>query len=53
MMMMLPGFNDKQEEEDTGPSVDSEIQSERIEARRIRIQKRVEALRRWDWLKEN
>lgn len=45
-MMMLPGFNDKQEEEDTGPSVDSEIQNERIEARRLRIQKRVEALRR-------
>lgn len=45
-MMMLPGMTDKQEEEDTGPSVDSEIQSERIEARRIRIQKRVEALQR-------
>ncbi|XP_067935770.1 dynein regulatory complex protein 1-like [Watersipora subatra] len=45
-MMMLLGLTDKQEEEDTGPSVDSEIQSERIEARRIRIQKRVEALRR-------
>lgn len=46
-MMMLPGFNDSKEEEDTGPSVDSEVQSERIEARRIRIQKRVEALRRY------
>lgn len=46
MSFILPGLGDKQEEEDTGPSVDSEKQEERIEARRIRIQKRVEALRR-------
>lgn len=45
-MMMLPGMTDKKEEEETGPSVDSEVQSERIDARRVRIQKRVEALRR-------
>jgi len=43
---MLPGLDDKPEEIDTGPSVDSENQAERIEARRIRIKKRVEALRR-------
>lgn len=47
MLMMIPGLGDKQEEEETGPSVDSENQSERIEARRNRIQKRVEALRRY------
>ena len=34
------------EEEDTGPSVDSADPEERIQARRIRIQKRIEAKRR-------
>lgn len=35
------------EEEDTGPSVDSADPEERIKARRIRIQKRIEAKRRY------
>lgn len=34
------------EEEDVGPSVDSNDPEERIAARRVRIQKRVEAARR-------
>jgi dynein regulatory complex protein 1 len=34
------------EEEDVGPSVDSIDQEERIAARRLRIQKRLEVLRR-------
>ena len=36
------------EEEDTGPSVDSADPEERIQARRIRIQKRIEAKRRYE-----
>ncbi len=34
------------EEEETGPSVDSVDPDERIQARRIRIQRRLEAQRR-------
>ena len=39
-------MNSDQEEEDTGPSVDSADPEERIKARRLRIQKRIEAKRR-------
>ena len=35
-----------EEDEDTGPSVDSNDAEERIAARRIRISKRMEAARR-------
>ena len=35
-----------EEVEDDGPSVDSEIAEERIAARRLRIQRRLEAARR-------
>lgn len=39
-------MNGHDEEEDTGPSVDSTDPEERIAARRIRISKRVEMARR-------
>lgn len=39
-------MNSEAEEEETGPTVDSADQDERIAARRIRIQKRIEAQRR-------
>ena len=39
-------MSNRSEDEDGGPSVDSNNQSERIEARRLRIQKRLEQLRR-------
>lgn len=34
------------EEEDTGPSVDSQLMEERIAARRLRIGRRLEVLRK-------
>ena len=40
-------MNSHEEEEDDGPSVDSEIAEERIAARRLRIQRRLEAARRY------
>ena len=40
-------MNSDPEEEDTGPSVDSADPEERIKARRLRIQKRIEAKRRY------
>lgn len=40
-------MNSHGEEEDEGPSVDSAIASERIAARRIRIQRRLEAAKRF------
>lgn len=39
-------MNPHEEEEDEGPSVDSAIAEERIAARRIRIQRRLEAAKR-------
>ena len=39
-------MNSHEEEEDEGPSVDSTVAEERIAARRIRIQRRLEAARR-------
>lgn len=38
--------DNKEEEEDTGPSVDSTDPDERVAARRLRIARRVEAARR-------
>ena len=38
----------RSDDEDDGPSVDSNNQSERIEARRLRIQKRLDQLRRYE-----
>lgn len=40
-------MNSHEEEEDEGPSVDSAIAEERIAARRLRIQRRLEAAKRW------
>lgn len=40
-------MNSHEEEEDDGPSVDSEVAEERIAARRLRIQRRQEAARRY------
>jgi hypothetical protein len=39
-------MDEKQGDESVGPSVESEDQEERIFARRLRIQKRLEAQRR-------
>ena len=43
----LVNMNSHEEEEDEGPSVDSAIAEERIAARRLRIQRRLEAAKRW------
>ena len=40
-------MNPHEEEEDDGPSVDSAIAEERIAARRLRIQRRLEAAHRY------
>lgn len=40
-------MNSHEDEEDEGPSVDSAIAEERIAARRIRIQRRLEAAKRF------
>ena len=43
---IIKNMNPHEEEEDEGPSVDSAIAEERIAARRIRIQRRLEAAKR-------
>ena len=40
-------MNSHEDEEDEGPSVDSAVAEERIAARRIRIQRRLEAAKRF------
>lgn len=42
----MEAANEENTEENSGPSVDSNDQEERIEARRMRIQKRLEAAKR-------